>query len=185
MAASAAWAGAYENGPFGFALQYPAHWRLCPPDPNDIDHGPILLFDRRNAGGCTDDTVRAGVDIFAWYNWFGAPSTLRAMFKFECRLTPRARCRRVPLALKFGRFRSLGGELEKADGELVLLVLAQRPPEGTIGPPGVDYFIDLHTDRSHYLADLARLKRLLKTVRIAPHLVDVFGLTSPSVKSAP
>jgi hypothetical protein len=164
----------YRNHQYGIVLPIPPGTLPCIPpvyEGTGADHGPQILLGTKDASLCSKSSGKRYVDVFASYNASEDTKTLHALLESACEFEVKRRCSPAPTDLKFNGLKSEAGRFDRSDGSIEIIVVAQagRPdPDFDASVPSINYELSLKTDAAHLDQDLFVLRKLLKTIRIAP-----------------
>lgn len=164
----------YRNHEFGIVLPIPPGTLPCMPpvyEGNGHDHGPQILLGTDDASLCSKSSGKRYVDVFASYNASDETKTLHALLESACEFEVNRACSPAPAGLRFSGLKSDAGRLDRTDGSIEVIVVAQagKPdPNFDASVPSINYELSLDTDMRHLDEDLVVFRTLLKTIRITP-----------------
>ena len=163
----------YRNPEFGITLPVPSGALLCavPTDAHGVEHGAQLLLGTQDATLCRRWSGKRYMNVFASYNVSDDTKTLHDSLDWSCQSQVKKACSPAPADLHVPGMKTEAGRLDRPDGSIEIIVVAQagKPdPDGDPSVPLMNYDFNLNTDAQHLDTDLKIFRRMLNTVKIGP-----------------
>lgn len=161
----------YRNEEFGIAIPVPKSALLCAIPENQHDHGPVFILGTTRTKACVDLDHNRAIVIFAGYNAADVTKKLHDFLKWECANVANGSCQPAPSGLQITRLPSDAARVNRPDGWIDIIVVAQAgKPDPAFDPsvPSINYELRLHTKARYLDEDLRTFRAVLATTRLSP-----------------